>query len=778
DTAAEEVDWFVDAVYAPYLAPRGVTLFVADARASPAARRGLENVAWLGLLTDPAPLYAAAAAVVVATRRSVVAREAAATSLSLGVPIIPLPGPLRDGHGILLGQSEGSGAAELAAGILDLLYAPPRLRERRRAAIEAGRRFTDARAHAEQLDAVLATVLGDRARPAAPTISAAEPPPPVRWEAPLQAANRLVRAWLENRPLEREALERLAGEPEESANDLLERCVRALLVDRSAPILRADPRILHRAAPASGPAGAEQALSLLTAAVRVVAGSPSATVLIVAAGRPVEVTGAQTAATAPKPAPVIEPQSYDLRGLRLAQPASGPLVLSQSFPLTGPAELFGDPVARVEGALAALRASGARLHEEEVLSLRLPRLSCDADGALWLDLLLHDGSDAEFEVTASGVAATPAVGSPQSGLARRYAIPQTPPDGTMGLLLIEVKALAGEADVREVRLHLTSCVDAQVAAQILQRAAPLNVTGPVSPSTESVRRSAVEVARSVRLGQPMRPERARRVRTWLAAASPPEEWAPVLQSLLGEGSAPDPTTLRAFLAPAAALGEGAGRRFVASAGLTVDIEAEPVPGVAVPTLCALDGVPLPPAPYALAGVWRAEGQHDPSGAPWLRTVTFADEAGALASVGGARLVFRFPVGFDLVTGRSFLALADAYEPEIYAPHLGHFWTGPGPRFVFAAPVALPRGAEVTVRINNFGDNAPEDLLLAVNGQVVSPDVEGHGEGGVLRTVVDRHDEGPAVAEIELVAQRRRQPLGDPRALGVSVEGIEFRVSLA
>jgi glycosyltransferase involved in cell wall biosynthesis len=229
---------FLTNVFEPYLASRGVSAFVVGDHG---AAVDAENVFFIGDVADRNPLYAAAKLVVVAANPEEGAPLELLEALAKGKPVVVAgASPSALGADGLEGYED---ARNLGEAIIELLASP----ERRARAAEVSHAVAEklhAGAARDGLVTLLQTLGGAPAEAA--FIEALPQPAPggiVEWRPVVVAANRLVRSFIANEPLD--GLEELASHPD-TALASTARVAEALIERRAAPLLRVDGGLLAR----------------------------------------------------------------------------------------------------------------------------------------------------------------------------------------------------------------------------------------------------------------------------------------------------------------------------------------------------------------------------------------------------------------------------------------------------------------------------------------------------------------------------------------------------
>jgi len=235
---AEDARWFLQGVYRPFLARRGaLTLVIGDV----GSNEDIDNVLFVGAVANRDPLYAAAKVVVVPSRRGEDATLELFEALAKGKPVVTTAAAASAaGVERLEAQDDTRTLAETIIGLLD---SPAR---RARAAEHSY-------AAAERLGAAEASVALNMLFPApsfarpATAIGEAEPhnfpDGPLEWGSAIRAANRFVRSYVANEPLD--GLEELAALPDKGIG-LVARVADRLIDRVSAPLLRVDGGLLAR----------------------------------------------------------------------------------------------------------------------------------------------------------------------------------------------------------------------------------------------------------------------------------------------------------------------------------------------------------------------------------------------------------------------------------------------------------------------------------------------------------------------------------------------------
>jgi len=244
---ASGLRWFLDEVYLPLLADRGVTLFIAgsivELEGWPLSH---PSIVFTGRVADLRPLYAAAKLIVLPIIEGAGSPVKTVEALSLGKPVVATPPAMRG-----LGRHDErltvpTSAPEFAERVSRLLASEA---ERARVA-EAGtalaRAVNSRRVYDARLSAVLDDLLGGRGLVPPLAEDPAEPGDVVEWTPLLGAFNRVLRDWLiEEEPDERDRVRVVEASSPPPA--WMETVWRSLFVTESAPFLRSRSEIGDRA---------------------------------------------------------------------------------------------------------------------------------------------------------------------------------------------------------------------------------------------------------------------------------------------------------------------------------------------------------------------------------------------------------------------------------------------------------------------------------------------------------------------------------------------------
>ncbi|HYE01456.1 MAG TPA: glycosyltransferase family 4 protein, partial [Alphaproteobacteria bacterium] len=235
------LDWFLERVFLPHLAPRGVNLTVAGNIHWKYPELRHPQLFWAGRLRDLRPLYAACRLVALPIVAGAGTNIKTLEALAMGKPVVATAMALRGLPPGFAGFPAVDDPDAMAARILELLADPA---ARRRLGAEGAARF---RAHnafgayAAAMDGAFADALGAAARPAA---AGAPPPEPefLEWSPEIGLLNVALRHWAEGVPIPPDAaaaIRRRLADP--AARARLALLHDALMAARTAPLLESQP---------------------------------------------------------------------------------------------------------------------------------------------------------------------------------------------------------------------------------------------------------------------------------------------------------------------------------------------------------------------------------------------------------------------------------------------------------------------------------------------------------------------------------------------------------
>lgn len=229
------LEWFFNQVFVPFLAPRGLNLFVAGSIASQREFYSHPRLYWTGRVKTLRPLYAAAKTVVLPITDGAGFNMKAMQALGLGKPVVATTIALR---------GMGPDAADFptfdqpepfARRVLELVRSPAA----REAASRDSRRITgtlrDLGTHYAQRHASFAAVLGERALP-----RPIAPPEPawhgVEWTEAIKWCSEVVRFLMRREPIHPGLMGRFENAiAARAGRELFLRLIDAIFVSRTAP---------------------------------------------------------------------------------------------------------------------------------------------------------------------------------------------------------------------------------------------------------------------------------------------------------------------------------------------------------------------------------------------------------------------------------------------------------------------------------------------------------------------------------------------------------------
>lgn len=798
--------WFLENVFLPNLASLGVHMVVAGSIGDIAGWPEHPNLTFVGRVGDLAPLYAAARVVVIPIIEGAGAPVKTFEALCYGTPIVATTIAMRaceDVDGVLVADSP----EDFTAAIETLLASRALREEQASRALVAADRVSSPNLYIRQMNMAFGQVLGKRTLKVAeqPAVAAPIYEPP-ELERRIFAVNRLIRNWIDNRPLSVDALQLLSAEPAEVVADLVARLVDALIVKHTAPLLVAEPGVLSRVLQEDVAAQAGSCKSLIIHAIathrpdtdesvlgvvglssadldiHVVQRSGSLPKAITVDGEvlPLSVTGATNVRRAIRAA--FKSPAYDLSYHRVQKPAGrgeAHLVVSQDVSFASGGKLYGEDILLVHGRQVG-NGSRVRLFDGEVAEGVMPRLAAaDGVGSAFLDILAQQESDVELDIKLDGAAVRVVKLLADDHNVYRVGVPPRDPSAHYGLSTLTIEAF-GDVTLLGARLHLVlgpapestlSEVDAAEGKDVLHEG--------VSPTARaSMIKSLTQTART---GAGPDRTRAEALRRHLLASGDRVETSTALAELDPAVSAGQ---VAAYLEPGGVLADArktaapAETLLVAAAGLTLEIEArvESPPGVAV--ACLVDDAPA----MSLGAVapdaerWRVPGVVA-SDTAWLRTVKFS-AAGETVSPARVAAWFRLPGRLDPVTGDAFLRAENMHAPELLDAYTGLVWTGPRPRMRLQLPVAITHPGQLLVKIVNLGQNRQsQDLDVFINGRPVPFSLDCDGDLALLTATFEPEANPLAVTEIQIVSRKLHTIPFDRRRLGFAIGEIALTLWL-
>ncbi len=814
--------WFLDKIYGPYLAPLGVSMVVAGSISELGPWPDHPKLEFVGRVRDLAPLYAAARAVVLPIVEGAGGPVKTFEALNYCRPVVATSFALRGIERAPEGVDVADDPAAFAEAVLKLLNDPEARRARRRAIFASGAEIADPERYRIVMDGVMARAMGAKAPPSRPQAASEPPPDGLEWGGLARSINRLIRNLLDDQPLERAALDHLAGLDRDEVAEALRAVSESLFVARDAPALSTDARLLRRALETMGaaPDTVDRLRALMLAAIETSAlranrrradpdgeGVPA----LLAAAIPVTIALAGRGAdserrlavddASPTAAAEIPPEpesALRFRAVRLR--VDGPIVDP------GTAIVVEQTFAGAD--LAALRASngGPDAAGRAVIvtrgsktDLKLPCPSLAAPGRLFVDVVLaDDGADMARMTATVGGRAVPAAATLRRGReAHRIEIDPAEPLGPFAVLDLSLSlggdaASALSATIERIDVRYVAAADPKAAleAQDAEAEAP----APLAPG-ETL--TTAQASRAARLLKDLASGRAfnRASATALAAlAGDGDDGAARIVEAVARrvGDLASPASRAATAAglaralgaarPAAAPGRVA---FAASPRLTIELLARFAAGFdASRATCRAGGLALPRT--GLDGeqaAWLRAGASAVSPADWLGAFEVLDADGRPAPIEEARIRVALVAGADARSAEDPVMASNFHAPERGRDGAAAYaWTGPSPTTTIWAPIALEGPARVHFDVIHFGANLDDsDISVSIDGEAltarVARDADGHG--GIVSVEVPGRQGGVAVTEISLGARRTAVPAnGDPRSLGIAVGRIEIEYDAA
>lgn len=235
----QALDWYVEQVHRPLLAPRGINLTVAGGVSSERGRLKDSSIFWTGIVEDLRPLYAAAKVIVIPVQDGAGINIKVLEATALGKPIVATSVALRGLPGVRDYISGIDDPAEFGRAVSDLVQSPLRRRAASKLSSEAYAAFSAGNDAVGGFNEVMAKLLGNRARTIPPPTERA-PTTFVEYDETDRVLGRFLRSMLtsgDSFDADKTRFEsELAANPEKMAEILLN-AMDALAVSGSAPLL-------------------------------------------------------------------------------------------------------------------------------------------------------------------------------------------------------------------------------------------------------------------------------------------------------------------------------------------------------------------------------------------------------------------------------------------------------------------------------------------------------------------------------------------------------------
>lgn len=820
--------WFLENVYEPYLVPAGVSMVIAGSVAEVGGWPDLTGLHFVGRVDDVAPLYAAAKIAVLPIIEGAGMPVKTAEAMSYGCPIVATTGAVRGMAVGVEGVLVVDEASAFAQQVLDLLKSPDARAQLGAKARRSSETLNGVSRYTTLMDEAFKATLGGKARirmhPVAAGADAANRAVTVEWSDLIRVVNRLARSFIDNEALEPWALIELRRHEPAEVRMVLESVVRALMIDRSAPLLKRNTRLLRAASSAriheeavcfkrligilgSKSKGAEAA-KIRSGSIEFVRLQNQ--VLDVWAYSPMKEDvagsiGSQCLTALPSAeksvlfhARVPERISRNSFGVVAANLSGGKnvtLVASQKVRL-GSTKIFGEPLA-----VGIVNRTGPTnsilLREHETILLGMPRLVTSGEDIGFVDLVLAKGSMAELVVSVDG-ASVPGRAIPDAtGSAYRFRL-GAPGDHEQLKASISVTAYGGSAVLLEARTHVVVGDDPDGALAAIDGFVQ-KLAAPAEGDFKAIL-PVRELLSATQSGEPLRREAAASVRKPIAsdvAASVPDVGRGLLSELLLTAMGGDDQGLSAqtidqnlerayaILWPNRAIGEALASEagdapsaprhaYVASAGLTVEVIADyQNAAAAAAASCVIDGQELSSQEdEGPIRSWRLEGASGANGA-WVHALEFLNTSAKRQPPKTIDLKWTLPAAQDFVTGRQYLGLTNFHAAEMFHPGFGQVWTGPGLRTLVSAPIALTGKTDIALEVSSFGNCLEaEDISIMLNGKTLDVSIERQGSSGTLKaTYPGDGEEGVATFELVIFTRRMFEAPGDGRRLGICLNSI-------
>ena len=796
--------WFLSQVYEPYLAHRGVTMIVAGDVCRAEGWPQHKRLFLLGRVEEVAPLYAAARIVVLPIVEGVGCPIRTFEALTHGRPLIGTSQALAGvdetvGEEFLMRDDP----AAFAEAVLELRQSQA---ERQRAAERsrrAARRLNDFAGYFAVMDRLLGQTLGDERPPTPPPAPLAPSAGPyVEWSRALRALNRTLRCYLDREPLEGEDLDILAEEEPTQVKTLLDAVSRSLLVERSAAVLRGEPRLNRYLANPPDSRRREDAVFAVTLALAGRYGTPTqataaAARVVAYGGLPLTVAGIVRASDEGTPTVVVDgcvgttrriadsrrrlgrgglfqaeiaALNGDGAGLRTIELAvrSGNgardgddwargaiAVLCHAIPMSVETRLFGRPVFD-DGFDVASDGAGFELAPGGIGVLSLPRI-VDGHNPAYVDFC--------FACPERDDASPPAAAAPLPALTVTADGGPIDPEfvcaGAVTLVRILLEAPGGAGDFGIVRVGIRNN-DAHFTLRLVTVSTGLFL-GPLA-ATAGI--ATILALSGSPLGQARGPRPAAAGRQAIAA--------------IIEGRPLDAAHLGALCALTVSAG---GPERLAT------LAAQAVPG---DTDTALDDI------YAIVG--SCLGTSDPRIAIFSPALPFeiVDQQGRAEAAktqaarklrggswrvamppsgSGERVRIRLDATLEIANRPGIIGYSNFYPVE--SPGALFRWTGPETMSTITIPVALNHPARLVLELGATGRNAaPDDFAILCGGRAVPHTLQSDGETVTLSAFLPAAQLAGPSLEIGLAVRESFQQPPDRRELGVVFAALSLDLGAA
>lgn len=807
--------WFLETIYIPVLEPLGVTMVVAGSIAEVADWPALDKLVFLGRVQDLAPLYAAARIIVLPVTEGAGAAVKAFEAMRFGRPIVSTGLGVRGLDAVPEGVEVANEPHAFVEAILRLLESDEARTAHGARILHSTRSLVDPDRYRLEMDSVFRTVLKEKALPSA---SLARPPEAQiypEWNSVLQTVNKIVRDLISGDEIDFADILAARAAPPEQVNAIAAEVMRALLVDRNAPILRTEERVLDviRRIPAKDAATVENGVSLLRG---VVAEAASIDSLDLANARHVPVSFCSRAMWETRVAAVMashgalrlggaEAVDYQVGHGRRVLLARAPAqsaetfhyrILAASTDLAAPdpdlAFVLRQKVDATELVAPADKRTGPSgadpsvvLRKSTRVAFRLPNIGSNIENELFLDLeFFGDVAQAELSAAIGGhpVPVDLSVRG-QSTHARIRLSPESrrvPLNGIMVEMTL-VEAPSGRAALLVVGAVLSVVVgrNAMAALTAVEMAEATSADPAALP--EYAQDALLRLLARMAAGMPLGPDALQFVR---AHASAHPDWLEsALARLVPEASAkPAEARITVTLAALEALlfpgkivkvdGSPQALPLVASPALTIEIAATFADAIDTSGVrCLLGGEPARRLDVENGRVvWVRDGMQAFDYGDWLTRITFVDSSGEFIMPATCSASINLPAITDMSGTRKAIKAFNFYDVEESNGAISHTWIGPGRTGACVVPVMTSLGAQIVLSVVNFGANKePDDVHISVNGHGVRTEVQRNGEGGSILCEVAA--DKPPTTDVYCAVTTRKQVVpgnGDTRRLGIAI----------